>query len=663
MKKIFYFLFLLIQFIGFAQQNLMDSLKLALKNATHDTMRCYTLTAIIENEYDDKVWPGYNEQLLELAKANMDAAATPRLKNVYTQYYAQAICNKGYLVQEYGNISKALDYYFSALKLQEQINDKTAMPTTISNIAYIYMHQGDLDKALESVNKAMKLQKETGDNAGLALSLNNLGNIFRNKNQIAKSLDYFRQSLELQKKLNNSFGASICLTNIGDVYAQQGNTKEATDYYLQSLKIRQELHELDGISYNLNRLANVMYDNGRLDEALKYGTESFKVAKELNYIENIRNASKTLYKIYKKQNNEKEALKMFELYFQMHDSISNENTRKSSIKNQLQYEYDKKATADSVKVSEEKKLVTAQLKHEKTQRFALYGGILLVGLFGAFMFNRFKVTKRQNHLIHEQKAELQIQKDLVEEHQKETLDSIHYAKRIQSALIANSDFIGQHIPGNFIFFNPKDIVSGDFYWATWHNNKFYLAVCDSTGHGVPGAFMSLLNIGFLSEAIKEKNIEKPNEIFNYVRERLITSISEGGQKDGMDGILICIDKRKDVIEYTAANNEPILIRNNEFIELPKDRMPVGKGERVASFTLHTIKVQTGDSIYLYTDGFADQFGGPKGKKYKYKQLNELLLSNHQKPMNEQCKIIQSSFVNWKGSFGQVDDVLVIGIRI
>jgi serine phosphatase RsbU (regulator of sigma subunit) len=293
----------------------------------------------------------------------------------------------------------------------------------------------------------------------------------------------------------------------------------------------------------------------------------------------------------------------------------------------------------------------------------LYGGILLVGLFGAFMFNRFKVTKKQNHLIHNQKAELQKQKDLVDEHQKETLDSIHYAKRIQNALMANSTLINQFLLNNFVFFQPKDIVSGDFYWATHFNNRFYLAVCDSTGHGVPGAFMSLLNMSFLSEAVKEKNIVHPNEILNFVRERLINTISNEGQQDGMDGILICYDTENQIIEYSAANNEPILIRNNEIIELPKDKMPIGKGEKNNSFTLNSIKLIKGDNLFLYTDGYADQFGGLKGKKFKYKQLNELLLSLSNQTMIEQKDILSKTFTSWKGNLEQIDDVLIIGIKV
>ncbi len=215
----------------------------------------------------------------------------------------------------------------------------------------------------------------------------------------------------------------------------------------------------------------------------------------------------------------------------------------------------------------------------------------------------------------------------------------------------------------FIFYNPKDIVSGDFYWATEHNNKFYLAVCDCTGHGVPGAFMSLLNIGFLSEAIKEKNIEKPNEVFNYVRTRLIDSISSDGQQDGMDGILLCIDKTLNQISYAAANNEPILVSDNNIIELSKDKMPVGKGEKTESFTLFTINGNKGGTLYLYTDGYADQFGGPKGKKFKYKALNELLLSVVELPMHEQKEKLDTTLSSWKMNLEQVDDVLIFGLKL
>jgi serine phosphatase RsbU (regulator of sigma subunit) len=269
--------------------------------------------------------------------------------------------------------------------------------------------------------------------------------------------------------------------------------------------------------------------------------------------------------------------------------------------------------------------------------------------------------------VKERTKEIEHQKKIIEEKQKEIVDSINYAKRIQYSLLAHKDFLEEELKEHFVFFHPKDIVSGDFYWAastgSATNRKFYIAVCDSTGHGVPGAFMSLLNIGYLNEAIKEKGIEKPNEVLNFVRQRLIDNISKEGQKDGFDGILLCIDQQTKKLSYAAANNAPLIVRKDGYEELDADRMPVGMGERKEDFKLYEINYEKGDVLYLYTDGYADQFGGPKGKKYKYRPLNEMLQKISVDTMDTQITALTGEFENWRGELEQVDDVLVIGIRL
>jgi serine phosphatase RsbU (regulator of sigma subunit) len=346
-------------------------------------------------------------------------------------------------------------------------------------------------------------------------------------------------------------------------------------------------------------------------------------------------------------------------------------------KKQLQdsLEHQQQQQIKDLKLSEQE----ATIKSEKAQKIALYVGLALLFIIGAISYRSYRIKKRDNELIAAQKKEVELQKSeiesqkdlieeqkhIVEEKQKEIIDSINYARRIQYTLLAHKETLQVNLSDHFVLFKPKDIVSGDFYWAAAHGNRFYIAVCDSTGHGVPGAFMSLLNIGFLSEAIKEKNIAEPHLILNYVRERLIDTISKDEQKDGMDGILLCIDKStaEPKISYAAANNEPILIQAGNIIELEKDKMPVGKGERTESFTTFTIQPQKGDVLYLYTDGYADQFGGPKGKKFKYKPLNELLLSVHQLGVEQQQIMINTKFEEWKGNLEQVDDVCIIGLRL
>lgn len=310
----------------------------------------------------------------------------------------------------------------------------------------------------------------------------------------------------------------------------------------------------------------------------------------------------------------------------------------------------------------------------------LIGSVIVVFLIIVLLVLSWRAYKRKqkdNTLLHHQKQEIETknktleeqkavithQKDIVEEKQKEILDSILYAEQIQRTLLANHSLVNEIIPDSFVYFQPKDIVSGDFYWATKKENRFYLAVCDSTGHGVPGAFMSLLNMTYLNEAINEKNMKEPNEVFDHVRRRLIENIAQYGRQDGMDAILLCFEDKSDTVYYAAANNAPVLISGGVLTELPADKMPIGKGEKQDAFTAYRFDIKKNDVIYLYTDGFADQFGGPKGKKFKYKQLEDLLLSIHAKPVKEQELTLEKSFLDWRGSLEQIDDVCIIGIRV
>ncbi|MBA2611443.1 MAG: SpoIIE family protein phosphatase [Bacteroidetes bacterium] len=298
--------------------------------------------------------------------------------------------------------------------------------------------------------------------------------------------------------------------------------------------------------------------------------------------------------------------------------------------------------------------------------YAICTFVLLLGFY-LFVKSRERKLQRQKVVL-EQKVDqrthqLKLAFEQIGVKNKEITDSINYASKIQAALLPSQEDIKLLAKDFFILFKPKDIVSGDFYWAEQKENKFYLAICDSTGHGVPGAFMSLLNLNFINEAVNEKNISKPNEIFNYVRNELISGISKEGQNDGFDGTLVCFDKANNTFTYTAANTKPILISNHTIKILPADKMPVGKGEKDESFTLHEVDYKAGDTLYLFTDGYADQFGGSNGKKMKFKKLEEIVSSIYYLTMEEQSKILNQKFNEWKGSLEQVDDVCLIGIRL
>ncbi len=283
-----------------------------------------------------------------------------------------------------------------------------------------------------------------------------------------------------------------------------------------------------------------------------------------------------------------------------------------------------------------------------------------------------KVTERTAEVV-EQKNEAEKQrliadeqKHLVQEKHKEITDSINYAERIQKSFLASKEILDKNLGEHFVFFKPKDVVSGDFYWASQLNNgQFGLVTADSTGHGVPGAIMSLLNITSLEKAIEFHN--QPADILNHTRktiiERLKNDGSEHGGKDGMDCSFISFDFKNKQITYAAANNPIWIVRGKEFIEYDCDSMPVGKHDfDQKPFTQHLVKLEKGDCIYTLTDGMPDQFGGPKGKKYMYKKLKELLTEIAPKPMHEQRELIKNTFNAWRGNLEQVDDVLLIGTR-
>jgi ligand-binding sensor domain-containing protein/serine phosphatase RsbU (regulator of sigma subunit) len=310
--------------------------------------------------------------------------------------------------------------------------------------------------------------------------------------------------------------------------------------------------------------------------------------------------------------------------------------------------------------------------------------IILALIFAAYFFVQWRTAqlrKEKENLertVEERTAVVIEQKQVIEEKHREITDSINYAERIQRALLANKNLLDENLKDYFILFKPKDIVSGDFYWATkLRNNNFMLVTADSTGHGVPGAIMSILNIASLREA-SLKGIDRPDLLMNETRKLIIENLkydgSEEGGKDGMDGSILSFDFNNNILECASAYNSVWLIRNKgkdgefndlELIEIKADRMPIGKhhSNDMNNFTMHTVKIQEGDVIYAFTDGFPDQFGGARGKKFKNKQLQEVLLSINSEPMEMQKNILNTVFDNWKGDLKQVDDVCIIGIRV
>jgi phosphoserine phosphatase RsbU/P len=258
------------------------------------------------------------------------------------------------------------------------------------------------------------------------------------------------------------------------------------------------------------------------------------------------------------------------------------------------------------------------------------------------------------------------QRQILEEKNHEITDSINYAQKIQSALIPTEDEFVSHFKEAFVLFKPKDIVSGDFYWVTKKEDKIYFAVADCTGHGVPGGFMTMLGISFLDEIINEKNISAPNEVLNILRDRIVHTLKQTGtageSKDGMDIVVCCLDKNTNILRFAGANNSIYIVSNKQINEYKSDKQPCGFHHDPKPFKQFEIKLQPGDCIYAFSDGYADQFGGERGKKFKYKQLEQMLL-NPVANFKAQKNLLAEKFEKWKGDLEQVDDILLAGVRV
>jgi serine phosphatase RsbU (regulator of sigma subunit)/ligand-binding sensor domain-containing protein len=283
------------------------------------------------------------------------------------------------------------------------------------------------------------------------------------------------------------------------------------------------------------------------------------------------------------------------------------------------------------------------------------------------------LVKERTRALEDANAEIEAQRDLatsqrdqISAQKKEITDSLNYARKIQKSLLPSDRILKSILPEHFILFKPRDIVSGDFYWAAEKSGRIYLCAADCTGHGVPGAFMSVLGISLLAEIISQEELLGPEEILNRLRKSLIKSMNQEGQsgepKDGIDMSMIIFDKNHTELSFSGAINSMYLIRDMELQEVKGDNLPVGINENMAGFTRHSFSLKRGDSFYIFSDGYADQFGGPKAKKFMYSNFKSLLMTIQPKSMREQGKILDETFEVWKGDINQIDDIVVIGIR-
>ncbi len=571
---------------------------------------------------------------------------------------ATALNNLGLLYKLQGNIAKAIEYYSRALKIYEEMGDKAGMAHPLGNLGTLYLDQGDINKAIEYYSKALKIRQDIGDLRGMANTLNNLGYIYERHEKGALAMEYYNRSMLIKEQIGDKKGLAVTLNNIGHIYLTENNLSEALVVFSKSLKIQEQIDDKDGQASSLEYLGEVYFKLKNNTVAENYTLRSLQLAKELGFPESIKDASNLLYKIYTSEKHYEKALSMHLLFIRMRDSISNEETHKLALKQQLKYEYETKEVL--MKAQQEKKdlLVSEESQKQKRIRNTFVAGFLLTTLFAGYIFRNYRQKQQIN-------AELEKKNALVETQNKEIKDSITYAKRIQQAILPPAAHIKKLLPESFVLYKPKDIVAGDFYWMESGEGPIFIAAADCTGHGVPGAMVSVVCSNALNRAVKEFGITEPGLILDKATALVLETFekSESEVKDGMDISLCCLDIQQGLLSWAGAHTPLRYIQNGELKEIIANKQPVGKHEDRKPFTTHHIQLNKGDLIYLFSDGYADQFGGPEGKKFMSKRLKETFLSIQHLEMYAQKKALEKTFEEWKGTHEQVDDVLVMGIRI
>lgn len=619
--------------------------------------------------------------------------------------------------------ASALDYYNKSLNIRESQNDKKGIAHALNTIGIVYKKTGKYDTALIYYNKSLTIQREIGDKSGVADALNNIGIIHFQKKDTTQALKYFKQVLKIRKEMGNRNAEATILYNIAYILECQKDFDSAIIYFNKSLGLSKELGDSARVLDNYGSLHETYADMKEYKTAYKY----FLLFDNLKDYINDETKTKQITEIqtkYETDKKEKEIVllnkekilqgllireKEGELEKQTLQYLANK--QKSDIETQKKEEKinllnkDKQINEIALKNKE------AKVKLYRIVIISVIAGLLVVLIFTFLLLRLYQQKRTANKTLAEQKKEIlekndelnhqkeeisaqrdnlqllnteliqqkeeitaqrdeiSLQRNIIEKHNKKITSSISYAQRIQKTILPSETHIKSFFPQSFVIYRPKDIVSGDFYWIEKKGEKIYFAAADCTGHGVPGAFMSMLCYNLLSDALNEQQLEKPSEIINfiskYINKTLRQKTDDSSVKDGLDLYLCCYDMETMILQNAGVRSTMYHISNKTLKEYKSDWYPIGEplNEKFKSYNNTETKIHQGDCLYLFTDGYTDQFGGDIDKKYSKKRLKEKLLAIHPLTMTRQKEELINTFDTWKGKNEQIDDMLVMGIKI
>ena len=669
MKRNWFIAFLMILNIGFAshleaQTDIVDSLKRIARRVNQDSAsRLYVKIA--------NIFTGINSDSVRKYAA---IAAKTAPTNTLTQ--GDVLIQFGNSYHMENKMDSALKYFNSGLIHFTKMGNERGIGKAYQSFALVKRSMHDYRGAIEDSRKALAIYEKAKWNLGIVNVSNNISNMYSSFHDYQEALVYSKKAFALSKELKDSVKYFEMMMQLGVRYNDLGGKPDSAIYYLSGANPYFERNNFYAFLMVLNsNMANAYWaKNKNIAQTKTYLYKSMHYSDLSGSRDNLVPLYRDLSVCYILEGRKDSA--EFYLYktLDMVDTLNNQKALEQTRDLQTRYETEKK----ELQIQNQSLELKAKEEQNKQKTQIIWLGTLALvgsGFFGLIAFINFRKAKKANHIIEHQKMQVELkneevthQKELVEEKQKEIIDSINYAKRIQQAVLTGEEVWSKVSKEHFILFKPKDIVSGDFYWAyNTPNGRSVFALADCTGHGVPGGFMSMLGNSFLNEIVVENKIFKADEILNKLRAKIIAALEQKGmteQKDGMDIALCVWNKLDNTLEFAGANNPLWILRNHELIEYKADKMPIGTYlETPLPFSSKVIHLQKDDTIYLSTDGYADQFGGDKGKKLKYKLLLEFLTRINPLAMSTQKTELDKNFESWKSHYEQVDDVSIIGIRV
>lgn len=599
----------------------------------------------------------------KLSKKYLDASLAYRESVNDTNGIAGSLLHIGLLYNNMGDYTLALENYYRCLDYAKWNEEKDPgfMGKIMNNIGTVFMNQNKNDDALRFYREAIVYKEKAGNAKELASTYNNIGSIYMSKIDYDSALYYFKLSLDIRLKAADHRGLGIVYKNMGECYFRQDNLKTAEENYALSLLHRRTAADQTGIASTLISFGKLRNKQHRYTEGLSMLLEGDSLAKATGSLTHQLDAAIELWSIYKNMGQPSTALNYADVAIKLKDSLLNEAGIRHSEEMKARYDMDQQAKELEELKAEQREAAIKTESDQKFYRLLAVTGVIVLVLVIAFFLLRARETRKAQ-------SRLQGAYDQIETKNRDITDSIRYAKRIQQAILPDDHVLQQAFPESFVFYRPKDIVSGDFYWHHHTDDVQLVAVADCTGHGVPGAFMSVLGASQLTSVIAEQGQLAPGKILGLIDEGIRQQLHQDGleaTRDSMDIALCAYDRRKGELTFCGANRPIIVYRKSGALEIfrPSKFSVGGDTGRSKEFIEQKIQLQPGDSFYLFTDGFADQFGGPKGKKFKTSRFREVLMQIATQEIKHQKRELEAVFDSWRGQFEQVDDICVLGIRV